>query len=101
MADTTRIDPEQARQDNQRLRQLGSQFGDAVARMQSTADQYNGCWGDDQFGHAFAKGYVPSATETLKNIGAFGQNVTGAADQIDQAINDFESVDKNNASNVH
>lgn len=96
----TRIDVDQARAENERLRQLGTQFTDAVARLKSAAERYDGCWGGDQFGQTFAKGYVPNATETLKNVGTFGQNVGATADQVDAAIGEFEKVDQNNANNL-
>ncbi len=101
MADTTRIDPEDARNENKRLHQLGSHFAEAVSRMQSAADHYKGCWGGDEFGKAFEKGYLPSATEALKTVGTFGTNVKETADQVDQMITSFENADKNNAANLN
>lgn len=100
MSDKTVIHVDEARQESQRLRQIGSQFNESVSRLQAKASQYDGCWGGDKFGQAFAKGYVPNSTETLKNVSTFGQNITGTCDQVDNAITDFETTDQNNANNL-
>lgn len=96
----TRIDVDEARAENQRLRQLGRQFTDSVAQLKSAAERYDGCWGGDKFGETFAKGYVPNASETLKNVDTFGKNVGATADQVDTAINEFEKSDQDNANNL-
>lgn len=96
----TKIDVELARLENARLRQLGTHFMASVEKMRSTAQHYDGCWGGDKFGKAFADGYVPNSTETLKNISTFGKNVDGTADQIEQALTEFEKTDQGNANNL-
>lgn len=96
----TRIDVDLARVENQRLRQLGTHFTDSVDRLKCAAKQYDGCWGGDKFGQAFAKGYVPNASETLKNVDTFGKNVGGVADQVDATVNEFEKTDQDNANNL-
>lgn len=100
MSDETKIDVDMVRLENARLRELGTHFMDSVQKMQSTAQQYDGCWGGDKFGQAFAKGYVPNAKTTLENISVFGKNVGGIADQVEQAVTEFEQVDQGNAKNL-
>jgi uncharacterized protein YukE len=99
-SDKTSIDVDQAKAQNSRLRQLGSDFSGSVSRLRSAAQRYDGSWGGDKFGAAFAKGYVPNASETLKNVTTFGQNVGATADQVDQAIAEFEKTDQGNAKNL-
>ena len=70
MADgKTRIDPGGALRENQRLREIAQRFHDAKARLADAASSHDGCWGSDEFGQAFAKSYVPSSQQTMKNVG--------------------------------
>lgn len=97
---STSVDVDRARAQNGRLRQLGADFTDSISRLRAAAQRYDGSWGGDKFGQAFASGYVPNASETIKNVQAFGQNVGAAAGQVDQAINEFEKTDQNNAKSL-
>jgi uncharacterized protein YukE len=96
MADKTQLDPALARQANERLRNLGKDFANSVAQLQSAADRYDGSWGGDEFGKTFEKGYAPNAAETLKNLSTYSQNLCTTADQVDQAVNGLEKTDQNN-----
>lgn len=96
----TSIDPEGARNVNARLRATTSKFGDALARMKSAASSHAGCWGNDKFGAAFAKSYVPSADSMLKNSGQVSDAIGSTADAIEKVIECFEQVDQNNANSM-
>ncbi|MFD8500455.1 hypothetical protein [Amycolatopsis sp. NPDC059657] len=96
----TKIDLDAARLENARLRELGTHFAESVDRLRLAAQRYDGCWGGDKFGQAFATGYVPNSKTTLENVTTFGKNVGGTAEQIEQALTEFEKVDQGNANNL-
>lgn len=100
MADNTSLDPDAARSENSKLRDNGYRFGDSTTRMTDAAKTYDGCWGGDEFGEAFAKGYVPNAQKFLEYINVFSQNIKKTVDQVDKAILSLEDTDNNNAKNM-
>lgn len=100
MSDETRIDPERARAETERLRRIAERFQDTAAHLKDTAARYDGCWGGDELGEAFAKNYVPNAEKTVGNVGTLGQNVATTADQIDKAVDALERTDKDNAGSL-
>ncbi|WP_394617273.1 hypothetical protein JNUCC0626_48030 [Lentzea sp. JNUCC 0626] len=100
MAEYTRLDPDGARMENARLRDLGARFGDSTFRIQDAARAYGRCWGGDQFGAAFEQGYLPSSDKFLEQISVFSDNIKKTVEQIEQAIQQLENADKNNANNL-
>jgi uncharacterized protein YukE len=99
-SDQTKIDPEGARSANARLLDTAAKFGSAVARMQAAENSSYGCWGDDQFGQAFAKSYLPGAESMLKNSGQVYNCIGETTDAIEQGIESFEKTDQQNASSM-
>ena len=97
---STRIDPDAARAQNARLRSSGTRFNDAVQKMQAAAAAHEGCWGNDQFGAAFAKSYKPGADQELTDAGVVNGNLTGAPAPIDASIANLEQTDQNNANSL-
>lgn len=100
MADKTRIDPDQARAENARLKNIAARFQSSVDKIKAEAAAKDGCWGGDKFGEAFAKGYKPGATQMLDNSGKIDEGVEGATKQIDQTITEFEKTDDHNSKNL-
>lgn len=100
MADNTRIDPDLARAEIARLKGIASRFQSAVDKIKSDAAQHEGCWGNDEFGQAFAKGYEPGAKQMLDNSGQMTEGVTGTATQVEQAVDNFEKTDERNARDL-
>ena len=100
MADKTRIDPDLARAENARLKGIASRFQSAVDKIKSDAAQHEGCWGNDEFGQAFGKGYGPGADQMLENSGNVKEGVTGTAKHVEFAVDAFEKTDEINAGNL-
>ncbi|WP_043726730.1 hypothetical protein [Kutzneria sp. 744] len=100
MSDKTTIDTDGARSTNARFRGQGSSFSDAVTRLTATVGSYDGCWGNDKFGQAFAKAYLPGAQDALKYSGQIPGNLKDSADSIEASIHSFETVDQNNANGL-
>jgi hypothetical protein len=100
MSDKTTIDPDGARSTNARFRATTSTFDGAVTRMADIANSYNGCWGSDKFGQAFAKGYVPGANDVIKYSGQVRDGIRQTADNVETSIKNFENVDQNNANSM-
>lgn len=100
MAEQTWLDPDLARMENAKLRELSGRFADSTTRIQDAARVYDKCWGGDQFGEAFEKGYGPSSSKFLEYIATFSENIKKTVEQIDQAILQLENTDKNNANNM-
>jgi hypothetical protein len=96
----TRIDPDAARQQSTRLRASGAKLGSAFQKLKSATTSYDGCWGNDEFGAAFAKNYKPGADKTLTYCGQLSDGVPDAADGIDKAITVLEGTDQNNADSL-
>ncbi|GAA3440168.1 hypothetical protein [Kutzneria kofuensis] len=94
----TRIDVDSARQQNSRLRDTAIRFHQSYLKMNASAEQYDGCWGGDKFGTAFAKNYKPASDSLLKSDGSEG--LSGTADVIDEGIVYMEDTDQNNANSL-
>lgn len=97
MADKTSIDVEGTRAVIQRLQQLGLSFEQAAATMKDAASRYDGCWGNDEFGEAFAKSYVPNASQTLEYVATFANNIGLTADAVTKAVDALVKTDQANA----
>ncbi|WP_086669139.1 WXG100 family type VII secretion target [Lentzea kentuckyensis] len=100
MADKTRIDPDEARAENAKLKNIAARFQSSVDKLKAEAAAKDGCWGGDKFGEAFAKGYKPGATQMLDNSGKIEEGVVGTTKQVDQALADFEKTDEYNSKNL-
>lgn len=100
MADKTRIDTDQARAENAKLKNIAARFQSTVDNLKTDTAKHDGCWGNDKFGEAFAKGYVPGAKQMVDNSCQIDEGVNGATKQIDQTITDFEKTDEHNAKNL-
>lgn len=97
MADKTSIDVEGTRAVVQRLQQLGLSFEQAAATMKNAASRYDGCWGNDEFGAAFAKSYVENSQGTLKNLATFANNIGLTGEAVTKAVDVLVKTDKANA----
>lgn len=98
--DRTMLDSDRAAEENRKLRQVGSRFKDAVGKIKADAQRYDGCWGGDELGQAFAKNYVPNATQTLKDVDTVQSNVTTVADNVDQIVKELRKVDQDHANRL-
>lgn len=97
MVDKTSIDVEGTRAVVQRIQQLGLSFEQAAATMKDAASRYDGCWGNDEFGAAFAKSYGPNSKETLNNLASFAKNIGLAGEGVGKAVDVLVQTDKSNA----
>lgn len=100
MTDKTRLDPDLARAENARLKNIASRFQSSVDKIKSDAAEHDGCWGNDKFGQAFAKGYLPGAKQMIDNSGNIEKGVNDTTKQVDQAIDAFEKTDEHNSKNL-
>jgi uncharacterized protein YukE len=96
----TRIDPDAARQQNTRLRASGATLAAALAKLKSATTSYDGCWGNDEFGAAFAKNYKPGADKTLTYSTQLSDAVPDTVNAIDSSITVLEGTDQNNANSL-
>lgn len=97
MADRTSIDIAGTQAVIQQLKQLGMSFEQAAATMKDAAARYDGCWGRDEFGEAFAKSYVPNSKQTLDNVSTLANNLGLTADAVTKAVDHLVETDKANA----
>ena len=81
-----------------RLRELGLSFEQATATMKAAAAQYHGCWGNDEFGEAFAKAYEENSNKTLAYLGTLADNLGLAAGAVTKAVDALVKTDENNAA---
>ncbi|WP_330277149.1 hypothetical protein OG205_16635 [Lentzea sp. NBC_00516] len=100
MADKTSIDVEGTREVVRRIQQLGMSFEQAAATMRDAACRYDGCWGSDEFGEAFAKGYGPNSKQTLENLASFANNIGLAGDAVVKAVDVLVQTDQSNADRL-
>lgn len=98
--DRTMLDSDRVAEENRKLRQIGSRFKDAVSKIKADAQRYDGCWGGDELGQAFAKNYAPSATQTLKDVDTVQNNVTTVADNVDQVVKELRKIDQDHANRL-
>lgn len=98
MADRTSIDIAGTQAVIQQLKQLGMSFEQAAATMKDAASRYDGCWGNDEFGEAFAKAYVPNAAKSIEYVSTLANNLGLTADAVTKAIDKLVQTDANNAA---
>ncbi|WP_052685686.1 hypothetical protein [Lentzea aerocolonigenes] len=98
MADRTSIDIEGTRTVIARLKELGLSFEQAAATMKDAASRYDGCWGNDEFGEAFAKAYVDNSAKTLEYIATLANNLGLTGDAVTKAVDLLVKTDENNAA---
>jgi hypothetical protein len=98
MADRTSIDIEGTRAVIARLQELGLNFEQAAATMKAAASRYVGCWGNDEFGEAFASAYLPNSTKTLEYVATLANNLGLTADAVTKAIDVLVQTDVAGAS---
>lgn len=97
MANRTSIDIAGTQAVIQQLKQLGMSFEQAAATMKDAAARYDGCWGNDEFGQAFAKSYVPSAPKSIEYVSTLANNLGLTADAVSKAVDHLVQTDKANA----
>ncbi|MGW4210505.1 hypothetical protein ACWEIJ_21120 [Lentzea sp. NPDC004789] len=98
MANRTSIDIEGTRAVIARLQELGLSFGQAASTMKAAAARYDGCWGNDEFGEAFAKSYVDNAGKTLEYVTTLANNLGLTGDAVSKAVDKLVQTDENNAA---
>jgi hypothetical protein len=98
MANRTSIDIEGTRAVIARLQELGLSFGQAAATMKAAAAQYDGCWGNDEFGEAFAKSYVDNSGKTLEYVTTLANNLGLTGEAVTKAVDALVKTDENNAA---
>ncbi|MET8760009.1 hypothetical protein [Lentzea sp. NPDC004782] len=98
MANRTSIDIEGTRAVIARLQELGLSFGQAAATMKDAAARYDGCWGHDEFGEAFAKSYVDNSNKTLEYVTTLANNLGLTGDAVSKAVDKLVQTDENNAA---
>jgi len=100
MAERTSIDMAGTQAVIQQLRQLGMSFEQAAATMKDAAARYDGCWGNDEFGEAFAKNYAPNAGKTIENVSTLANNLGLTADAVTKAVDNLVQVDEINGTRL-
>ncbi|MFC3895268.1 hypothetical protein ACFOWZ_27635 [Lentzea rhizosphaerae] len=98
MVDRTSIDIEGTRAVIARLQELGLNFEQAAATLKDAASRYDGCWGSDEFGEAFAKAYAPNAAKSIEYVSTLAKNLGLTGDAVTKAIDRLVQTDTDNAS---
>ena len=98
MADRTSIDIAGTQAVISRLQQLGMNFEQAAATMKDAAARYDGCWGNDEFGEAFAKAYAPNAAKSIEYIATLANNLGLTGQAVTKAVDALVKTDENNAA---
>ncbi|GAB2696879.1 hypothetical protein [Nocardia thraciensis] len=94
MNERIQLDPDDLRDQGARL----------VDRVGQTYSRLHGClaraerrWGDDDWGHAFARNFTPHADQPLAGLRAMEDSLDGVASGITNAAKQFESQDLSGA----
>jgi hypothetical protein len=98
MVNRTSIDIEGTRTVIARLQELGLNFEQAAATLKDAASRYDGCWGSDEFGEAFAKSYAPNAAKSIEYVATLAKNLGLTGDAVTKAIDKLVQTDTDNAS---
>ncbi|MER5888285.1 hypothetical protein ABT160_31060 [Streptomyces sp. NPDC001941] len=88
MSDAFDVDPDG-------LDKSGRNMGDVADRIKLIRDEYldklttyHGCWGDGEFGEAFAKKYVPAERDLKEGVTGLYEGLSGSArSQLDTSRN--------------
>jgi uncharacterized protein YukE len=100
VGDQTKIDLDGVRREATSMQGVSDRLNSAFNDLKATLTARDGCWGDDEFGRAFAKGYVDPAKQCLENIEATTKNVHQVAENLREVPRYFEEADKHNAAAV-
>ncbi|MFC3456278.1 hypothetical protein, partial [Amycolatopsis speibonae] len=70
---------------------------DALVALNGVLDQYEGCWGDDEIGKQFEKGYKADADGSRVALGDMHEGVDKTVASVDKAVTEFVGLDEDNA----
>ncbi|WP_370942211.1 WXG100 family type VII secretion target [Amycolatopsis sp. cg5] len=97
MADEFRLDPAGVQDTVSKLGGATEDLRDALAKLTSTLDRYEGCWGEDKAGKQFAQGYVSNANSVCDGSKDVATNADNFSSQIKDAVVQFQDLDEENA----
>ncbi|KZB83074.1 hypothetical protein [Amycolatopsis regifaucium] len=100
MAETFRLDPEEASAAAARLGALGERLKDSLRALESTLDDRHGCWGQDDIGEAFAKNYVGPAEKTREGAHMAGDGTVQLKDGINKNVSVLRNLDQKSAARI-
>lgn len=100
MAEEFYLDPDLYRQATRQLEEAGKKLEAAQKRLAGTLDQYEGCWGDDEIGKAFQKGYYDNAEKLVDGLGKAATGLVESASVARQNAEDFMKLDQDEAQRI-
>ena len=100
MAEELRFDPDVVDSANKRVRGSTDQFSSMLDMLLNKCKQHDGCWGNDEFGKAFAKSYLPSQSTMCSNGVQMVLGLSTFSANLDQGVIALEQTDQNNADKM-
>ncbi len=93
-----RADPDHLRSVAPRFEQLSGDVGAALAKLEQGLAAEGKCWGKDEPGQQFEKGYSDASVASMKTqLEAFSENLKATADKITATADGLQQQDEQNA----
>ena len=83
-----------------RLDVISDQLEEAVHQLKRRLEAVEGCWGDDEAGKKFAKGYLPKAAEALGNGKLTPESMATVAENLRMITTEFAKLDQYGADKL-
>lgn len=94
------VDPDGMRGSAGELDSLASETAQLLAQLKADLAEEGECWGDDKPGKVFAESYVPSMERSMQGFENLVQNVSTLGTNLRTTAENFESRDREAASQV-
>ena len=97
MAEAFRLDADGVRRAMDGLGLVNGELGDALGELNGVLDRCEGCWGGDEAGKQFEKGYKADADGARVAVGDVHEGVGRTVEGVDKAVSEFVGLDEDNA----
>lgn len=91
------VDPTALRSASPKFSSTADKLNGAWEALRSVLDAEGECWGNDEPGQEFAKGYKPAADLGREAFPGITQGIYDIRTGLDESANTWESVDQGNA----
>ena len=100
MSDSMRMEPEEIRSGGNKIGHAGEDCENVHQKLKSGLDAEGKCWGDDEAGQEFAKGYEKSAKDVEEAIKKVAKALVDIKANLHATAADTEGRDAESAENI-
>ena len=93
MSGAVKIDPSRMRAAAPKFQETARHLSDAAAALASSLNSEGECWGADEAGQDFAKGYVPNIDSAMTAMGDMCKAIAAVTDKLNATADSFRDTD--------